>query len=193
MWSVVVCEPGRVNDCSSLLRERGHTTFLPLLREHRRTLDKQKVWRVTSYDRPLFGPYLFINADNVNYLTMRYVAKILNSTVPDPVISALQAAADADGVIVGRHLPRVTNGRCIDFVAKRYDVCNLIISTEEVRGIIEDVSKVEKTGFVTVLMTMLGRECRTELHYTKIGNVIGRLPPSGLNRRERRKQLLAFA
>jgi hypothetical protein len=161
-----------------------------MLREHRRSQTKQGSWRLDSVERPLFGPYLFVSGD-VNWLSTRYVAKLLTGQLSDRFMDVLIAEADEHGVIVGRALPRVTNGRCIDFVANKGDLCNVMLlsSIERLHGVIEDVSKVEKTGFVTVLLDMLGRQCKVEMHYTQIG----RLPPSGANRRERRKGMLELA
>jgi transcription antitermination factor NusG len=142
----------------------------------------------------LFGPYLFVDADE-DFGHARYVVRVLRGAssegvVPDKVVEALIGSADEMGVIVGQELPRLRNSRCIDFVASAGDLCNVTVSLQKLIGVIQDVSRVEKTGFVDVLVEMLGRQCKVNLHYTQV-QLVSRLPPTGQNRRERRAGMVA--
>lgn len=191
MWQVAVCEPGRTVRAGELLKADGYEVFVPLMREHKKVRTSGGHLTVNSVERPLFGPYLFIEWDGWGRVCGRYIVRVLDGVgggegvVPQKVMESLIEAADPDGVIVGRDLPRVKNGRCIDFVAQPGDLCNVTVSLQQLIGVIYDVSKVERTGFLDVLVEILGRQCKVNLHYTQV-QVITRKPPAGVNRRVRR-------
>ena len=189
-WQVVSCESGKVLAAKDLLTSLGRITFLPLMRQHLRTKGPDGIVLLNSIERPLFGPYLFLREaqQELNWLEMRYVQRLLSGTVPDPIMDAFLERTDEHGVLLGRELPRVKNGRCIDFVASAGDPCNVSVSAQQLMGTILDVSKVERTGLVTVLVEMLGRACRMQLHYTSV-QPKQHLPPSGMNRKARRMEL----
>jgi hypothetical protein len=192
-WTVVVCEPGKVLAAKELLAASGQRVFLPMLREHHRSKAADGVVRLNSIERPLFGPYLFLHEETeINWLQVRYVQRLLSGWIPDAVIDVFLERSDEYGVLVGRELPRVKNGRYTDFVANAGDPCNVSLSTQELIGVILDVSRVEKTGLVTVLVEMLGRACKLSVHYTSV-QPKQRLPPSGMNRKARRMALQELA
>jgi transcription antitermination factor NusG len=177
---------------AELLKADGQDVFLPLIREHRQVKERGHVW-VNSVERPLFGPYLFVDGEVDT--RARYVISVLKGAgsigvVPPKVMNALIESADDQGVVVGRELPRLVRSRCIDFVASPGDLCNVTISLQKLIGVIQDVSRVERTGFVDVLVEMLGMQCKVNLHYTDV-QLVSRLPPSGQNRRERRAGIVA--
>jgi transcription antitermination factor NusG len=193
-WQVAVCEPGRAVKAGELLRSEGYSVFVPLMREHRRKKVGGGRVVINSIERPLFGPYLFIDVTRGwGWMEGRYIVRLLrgvgdvDGVVSDGVMAALMDSADQEGVIVGRELPRVRNSRCIDFVAQPGDLCNVtLFSLQRLIGVIHDVSRVERTGFLDVLVEILGRECKVNVHYTQVQLGTLREPPSGANRRARR-------
>lgn len=160
-WFVVHARPNGEQRALANLERQGFVAWLPLYRKHRR-----HARRVETVSRPLFPRYLFVSVDLEAerwraILSTYGVAGLVGTgdgpePVPDGIVEALQARADADGTFTLDRARQISPGDSVRVAAG---------PMRDLEGIFHAATDSER---VVVLLSLMGRHVRVTVSASDI-------------------------
>ena len=163
-WYVVQTHPHAEVKASWHLQRQDFETYLPRFRKKRR-----HAGRVESIAAPLFPRYLFVSVDlaSQRWMSIRSTIGVSRlvcngdapAPVPHPVLEALKAREEEDGLIKLDRRPRFSPGDQVSILDGAFRGCH---------GLYEGMSGEER---IAILLELLGRKVRVTVNLDMIAAV----------------------